>query len=360
MIGQIVSLAERLIRNSLRSKEISPKTKIMSDMSNISQPSAPPLSPPTSSRPFGSLEAFRLAVMSDLPAYIARKQEERSYKRALIPLEPKDCNAPIPLNALSRTADCFATEATFHGYNADTVRDYRWGCAWRAVQTCLSTYAQTHLRNHQRCLNFDALFHLFGPLENLQCIYRDKYPGEELLSSKPFAPYDIPSGWAEPFIGEMALHFFNIPSRLVVLNGTAEHPIPEHCYAPRSVFHHAPITFDIFRQQVEEHFKEKDAAPLMIDDGFCALNIIGVSSKGSETQWMADPHIQGGANPCASTETPVGLYTITLNEKGEQTDCSLRHEDSCQTPKMFSSTIYQGFHFATKRWMILFPGRPAS
>lgn len=287
---------------------------------------------------------YKKKILSELDKHIERQQIQKTYKReAIITLEEENRNLPIALSSLSRQVEYCAEHAIFYSYNAESIRDHGWGCAWRAIQTCLSSYGIK--------ISFKTLFHLFGPLENLQLIYHDKYPNEELSTSKLFAPYDLLSGWAEPFIGHMVMHFYNISSELESVNN-----IPDSCNAPQHVFHNKPIEFCTFKERLESHFKIKNAAPIMIDDGKSALNIIGIEKEGvNTTLWIADPHIREAVNRYLSEKTPVGLYKITLNEQGKQISCSLIDEDKHQLPNMFRADIYQGLHFDSKNWMILFP-----
>jgi hypothetical protein len=153
----------------------------------------------------------------------------------------------------------------------------------------------------------------------------------------------MPLGWAESFIGEMCLHFYDIPADLEIVNG-----IPESCHAPESVFHNRPLSFSAFKTRLEGHF-QTNAPPIMIDDGFCALSIVGIgTTQFSTTLWMADPHIEEGINQ--SSQNPHGLYTIDLDSIGAQISCSVDQEGEPGTlldPKEL--------YFDRKYWMVLFP-----
>lgn len=270
--------------------------------------------------------------------------EKKIILKTLNVLDEKNLNLPIPFNSIPNKVKYYSENAIFYGYNAEGIRDYGWGCAWRAIQTCLSPYKINP--------SFEDIFHLFGPLENLKNIYEDKYPTEELPNTKPFAPHDLTSGWAEPFIGHMVMHYYNIPSALELLNG-----IPGNCHAPEEVFHQEPIIFNIFKANLEHHFKTENPAPVMIDDGMYALNIVGIENEGlNTTLWIADPHIKEGVNKVIDQEkSPSGLYKITLDEEGKQINCSLNNEDKHQVAHLFSAGSYKGLHFESKRWMVLFP-----
>lgn len=289
-----------------------------------------------------SFDAFREKVYSDLPEYIRLQEQQPTYKREkLLLVSDETMNPPIPLNSPPKNIEFYANGATFYGYNAEGIRDFGWGCAWRTMQTSMSSYGVN--------IPFADLFHAFGPLQNLRRIYEDKYPNEQLDLSRPFAPYDDDFGWGEPFIGEMAMHFCDISATLEIVNG-----IPDACHAPRSVFHHPPLSFTDFKERLKHHFTSENPAPIIIDDGNFTLNVIGVGYQGSHTfLWIADPHIGEGVNRYPSEQTPHGLYTITLNENGDQIECSLYKDDMHQLPNI--GQCYQGLHFNKKRWMILFP-----
>lgn len=290
------------------------------------------------------LREFKENVLLELPEYIKSQREDPSYtRRKLVPLDEEELNCPIALTEAPDGIDYFANKATFYGYNAEGIVDYRWGCAWRAIQTCLSAYGVE--------VSFEEMFHLFGQSQNLEFLYNNKYPDQGLSTETEFAPYDLKLGWAEPFIGELAMHFYQLSSSLESVNG-----IPKFHYAPIEVFHHPLLKFQAFKERLESHFKNDNPAPVMIDDGTCALTIVGIGFHESETKlWIADPHIEEGVNQLPVEKSPVGLYTVTLNEAGKQIDCSLKHEDRHQVKQLFFRGSYQGIHFEKKRWMVLFP-----
>lgn len=290
-----------------------------------------------------SFKKFKHRVLSKLPETTKAQKAAPSYARAkLKELPDKHSNPPIKLDKAPKGISLYAEKATFYGYNAEGIRDHGWGCAWRAIQTCLSAYGIA--------TPFEELFHLFGPSDNLKAIYKDKYPKENLSSLKKFAPYDLSSGWAEPFIGEMAMHFYGIMADLETVNG-----IPG-CYTPKSSFHHPSLSFDAFKARLQDHFETKNAAPVMIDDGIYTLNIIGLGFEDSNTLlWIADPHIGEGVNRAPSKKTANGLYTITLDASGNQIDNSLNKNDKHQKSHLFNARSYDRLHFNEAKWMVLFP-----
>lgn len=172
-----------------------------------------------------------------------------------------------------------------------------------------------------------------------------------MSDSKKFAPYELKSGWAEPFIGEMVMHHYGLSADLECVNG-----IP-CCNAPKSVFNNESLPFYHFKERLMSHFQTGKGSPVMIDDGTYAMNIVGIGSNESTTTlWIADPHIKEGVNP-KNIEKSNGLYLVTLNKTGAQISCSLDQEDHDQKAHLFSSGSYQGLHFQNKPWMVLFPNK---
>lgn len=289
-----------------------------------------------------TFEQFKKELTSGLTQYVKSQEENVTYKRGeLIPLTKEFANRPIPLPAQPKNITHFSKGATFYSYNAETTRDYRWGCAWRAIQTSLSSYGIFQ--------PFNILFYMFGPEKNLEILYRNLYPNDSLIFTKPFAPYDLTMGWAEPFVGQLVFHFYGITSDLELVNG-----LPSNAHAPQMAFRHSPLDFATFKTRLENHFKQEKPAPVMIDDGTLAMNIIGIAAEGTNTVlWISDPHIQEGVNQ--NPERMVGLYTITLDNIGRQIDSSLKGINKEILPFMMNEHGYKNLHFRNKHWMILFP-----
>lgn len=263
--------------------------------------------------------------------------------RTLEPLQESQRNIPIGIASVTKRTKAYSRNAILYNYNSEGIRDYGWGCAWRAIQTCLSSYKIT--------FPFEELFHAYGSREKLEEIYQSKYPGETFPTSKIFAPYELSNGWAEPFIGHLVLHHLNISSALECVNA-----VPENCNAPVREFRNEPLKFSAFRERLIKHFENQEAAPVMMDDGSFALNIIGIECDGSDTKlWLSDPHINENVNTNPTNQTPVGLYTITLDETGKQISCSLQNEDVACAKKMYISDIFSHYKFDEKAWMVLFP-----
>lgn len=344
IISQISSICEKIIVDnflpafpaSLANKKIQDETSKEAHQ-GIPKPNAPIKSQ--------SWENYKIDLLSQLPTVIESQRKNKTYKRAkLVNLEKTSENIPIPLANLPKQVKYSSEHTTFYSYNAEGNRDYTWGCAWRAIQTCLSAY--------KIYPSFEELFHLLGPLANLKRMYENKYPTKQLSNTKIFAPYDLSSGWAEPFIGHMAMHFYNIPSVLQSVNG-----IPTYCNAPQDVFPPSTLHFSDFKELLVNHFKNENPAPVMIDDATYALNIIGIEEEGfNSVLWIADPHIQQGVNTSIDQDiSPAGLYKVTLDDTGKQIKCSLADEHSHQVSNMFSKGSYEGLNFDVKPWMVLFP-----
>jgi hypothetical protein len=148
------------------------------------------------------------------------------------------------------------------------------------------------------------------------------------------------------------MHFYGISASLESING-----IPKECHSPREVFHKPTLSFTMFKNRLENHFKSETAAPIMIDDGSYAYNIVGIGCDGSNTTlWIANPHIKEGVNRFSLGNAPIGLYLITLDSDGKQMRCSLHDEHQYQKNHMNNADSYR-LQFNEKPWMILFPTR---
>lgn len=349
IISQISSICEKIIvDNFLPTLPVSSKSplankKILEETKKEAHQGIPKPNAPLKSQ---SWENYKIDLLSQLPKEIESQRKNKTYKREkLVALMKAQENIPIPLSNFPQPVKYFSEKTTFYSYNAEGIRDYNWGCAWRAIQTCLSAY------NIQP--SFEELFHLFGPLPNLKRMYENKYPGEQLPNTKTFAPYDLSSGWAELFIGHMAMHFYDIPSVLTRVNG-----LPGYCNAPEDVFkHETSLNFVDFKRLLLKHFKQENPAPVMIDDATFALNIVGLEEEGLNLiLWIADPHIQQGVNTSIDKDiSPAGLYKVTLDPTGKQIKCSLADEHSQHVAHMFCKGSYEGLTFDVKHWMVLFP-----
>lgn len=294
-------------------------------------------------RSVSSFTEFKVQTLAELREHILNQRNEKSYEREKLQrLRSADRNGSfeIPSN-LPEGVQKACWRGLLYTFDSEGINDYGWGCAWRAIQTTLSAFKVE--------TKFEELFHLFGRREVLNNLYYDKYAEEIHAQDKKFAPYELRSGWAEPFIGEMALRFYGITSRLETING-----IPGACNAPEVVFHNDSLSFTQFVNRLDHHFSGKKPAPIMIDDASYAFNIIGMGQdEESVTFWISDPHIQPNKN---SEDHRIGLYTVTLDREGRQLDCSLDGEDEDQLPHLFCDTVGARFEFHQKKWMVLMPG----
>lgn len=284
--------------------------------------------------------------------------QDTNPEQQLHPVELVAPKKPEEVQLYDREAGCpdgiqsYALGAVYYGFDSEGIsdggiwgRESGWGCAWRAIQTCLSFYSVI-------VPSFKELYPIYGSFANLSLIYKNKYPEEDLprLNEKHrnVAPHDLDNGWAEPFVGQMVLHDRGIESELTTVNG-----IPSGCNAPHGVFSHSdPLkSFAEFKTKLLTHFRPtpehlETAPPVMIDNGTFAMSIVGIGINSNETTlWIADPHIHKELNHCSLS----GLYTVTLNEFGDKED----------KPIPRGSTPPSGLHclnFATQPWMVLFPG----
>jgi hypothetical protein len=250
----------------------------------------------------------------------------RAAKRKLVPLSGENHPKPLKLSTLTPTI--------FYPFNSEGIVDHGWGCAWRCIQTILSSY------NIQ--MGFEEIFEKFGSRTALGPLYALKYGDEELPFEKPWVPHETELGWAEPFIGQMALQFCGIDSELETLNGFPA------CHTPKQVFHNAPLNFLEFQKRLTTHFAVADAPPVMIDNGTYALNIIGISVYPTNiTLRIADPHIENSAASSA------GLYSVDLDQEGKFLESRVVNKSL-----LFSNgSVLNALSFdGSRKWMILFPG----
>ena len=128
----------------------------------------------------------------------------------------------------------------------------------------------------------------------------------DILSKRTFAPFENQSGWAEPFISQLALYDFGFEGDLILVNG-----YPKNSYAPKEVFDKT-VDFKEFKEILKNYFNSPNPAPIILDDSWASVAIIGVQfNKDNENieLMIMDPH--------ARSEPEEGLYIITLDEKGE-------------------------------------------
>ena len=226
----------------------------------------------------------------------------------------------------------------FYHYDCESVNDFNWGCAWRSMQTVLKY--QLSLSNQNKDISFYNLFMKYGDKNILIDIFKkmkkDKDISEILnkLKDKQFSPYEAESGWAEPFISQLVLYDFGFDGDLILINGYFSHN-----YAPEEVFTEN-LDFNQFKEKLKNHFMQKNPGPIIMDDSFVSICIIGVKfneeNKGLELLIM-DPH--GVEN------FEKGLYIVALDEEGILFDVE-------PEPALVSKGI---FFVDNKKWMAYFP-----
>lgn len=261
------------------------------------------------------------------------------------------------------------------------VEDYGWGCAWRAIQTCLSS-----LIGKNKVPRFESLYYFYGDEEKLKELYKDKWGNNLIYGKTKNAPHSLDNGWAEPFIGEMVLHGYGYEADLFALNG-----IPGNANSPDEVFANAPVhkveantvsssdnvpkdtvsrtqkgrlNFGDFTEKLNEHFSKETPAPVMIDNGVYAMNIIGcrLNSDATTTLWISDTHINGGSTKAKDTKPPVSVYSVTLGKTGERISFEPHDPtDEKRLPQGIRKLMYsdgaasESLDFR-RPWMVLFPG----
>ena len=230
----------------------------------------------------------------------------------------------------------------YYGYNVESIIDYGWGCAWRCIQMMLYHHL-VDTNKTSLMLSFKDLFNQFGSKAVLVDIYKKMNNLETapaFLEEKKFAPHDLSSGWAEPFIGQLVLSSFGKQCQLALING---YPVEANAHV--DAFPKEPLTFDQFIQLLLKHFKGSNPGPVMIDDATFSICIIGIGiNKGLINLWIADPHIN------TTGDASVGLCTVTLDKEGKLLKSSVTpDQEKFLYHKGASSRIY----FNTKPWMVL-------
>ena len=248
--------------------------------------------------------------------------EQKEYKReALIRIDKNDSylvnfseskvlEKKFGAERINNFSFCNLTHLYFYHYGCESVDDTNWGCAWRSLQSALRF--QLSLSNQTKDISFYNLFMKYGPKNTLIEIFKKMCKKEnkdelvDILSKRTFAPFENQSGWAEPFISQLALYDFGFEGDLILVNG-----YPKNSYAPKEVFDKT-VDFKEFKEILKNYFNSPNPAPIILDDSWASVAIIGVQfNKDNENieMMIMDPH--------ARSEPEEGLYIITLDEKGE-------------------------------------------
>jgi len=117
---------------------------------------------------------------------------------------------------------------TYVPYQNDEVEDRGWGCAWRTIQMIISTLMPGEL------IKFRWLFSFFGKRTILEDIYLNMHQLTDVpqyLTKAKYAPFELDSGWAEPFIGHLVFYYLGWRTELLLVNG-----YPASANAPKEVF----------------------------------------------------------------------------------------------------------------------------
>lgn len=258
-------------------------------------------------------------------------------------------------------------KANFYYYLSEGVDDLNWGCAWRCIQTLLSSLILNdyeHLKKDFKTfeiIKFKNLFYSYGSKKTLTELYNlsiemDKETSlPEFFNGKLFAPFENKNHWAEPFISYLIINNFcsnKASSELVLING-----YPSTAYAPEEVFHRR-IGIQEFFCLLLNHFMSEDnfSFPVIIDNSICTYCIVGVVLKDFESNIdyenkaddiddcsirliFADPHVGRNENP------EDYLYCLRFSQDGYL----LNSEEELKYTKFsmidFSENSYWMAHF---------------
>ena len=201
----------------------------------------------------------------------------------------------------------------FFHYKCESVNDTNWGCAWRSMQSLLKYQLSLSNQNKDNEISFYNLFMKYGSKNKLIEIFMRMKEGQNteektlnVLLDKKFAPFETDSGWAEPFISQLVLYDFGFEGELLLINNYSNNN-----YAPKEVFSRT-LNFNEFKEELKIHFKQDNPGPIIIDDSFVSLSIIGIQFNESNKNMgllIMDPH--------AVDKPETGLYIIILNDSGD-------------------------------------------
>ncbi len=295
-----------------------------------------------------SSNAKRLEAMFTKPCQADVDRVNRSSVKQLQLLnDPRAKNEVYSLCSAPVGIEHYAEGASYFSYDAEGIEDNGWGCAWRAIQTCMSSLPQKARRS------FLELYEYFGDEGHLRSIYHSRHVPHPLeRDDEPFTSQNFTLGWATTFMGQMVFHSLGLDADLQVVNGI---PTSE---GPRMVFPNTSMTPKAFRARVKAHFEKKPALPVMIGNDISAFAIVGYGEDREDSTtfrlWIADPHTGRGVNRKESPD--VGLYTIEYDNEGRGVRTSFSESmrrKMCDGGGSFDG-IYLGFQL--QRWAVLFPG----
>jgi len=275
-------------------------------------------------------------MMKKEPAYLRPK---------LIPLDPIHCNKVLPFPTLPQknsSISLYVNHGNYYGYNTESIKDFGWGCAWRCIQMALC-HQLISAKSEQIMPTLEQMFLEFGQKDVLITLYQALHQIAEVpsyLKDRNFAPHELDSGWAEPFIGQLVLFRYGFKHELICVNG-----IPEDAYAPAEAFQRV-ISFPGLVSLLKLHFSTGTKMPVMMDDASYAYCVIGIGETEEFTfLWIADPHIG------KSESNDVGIYWVGLDKEGGKVMSSVGPE---QREKMYQHGCDGTIYFSeNKKWMIL-------
>lgn len=248
---------------------------------------------------------------------------------------------------------CISNNFYYYFYSCESIDDTNWGCAWRAIQTLLSSYLIFKNEFSLDKISFLKLFSTYFGKSSLLKIYgnilndnksSDKSNVDislEKLKMSKFSPEESNSYWAEPFISYLISADFGINyenHRIVLVNS-----YPKYANAPNFIFQYCLEATNFFNF-LKEYYSDdnKNKFPMVIDDSTYCYNIIGIAKsnvkENSENIYISiifsDPHIYNIEN------YKKGIYILNFDKEGKQ----LNEE------KSLNSKIY----FNEKPWMLHF------
>jgi hypothetical protein len=294
-----------------------------------------------------SSNTMRLEAVFPNPFQSDLDRVNRSSVKQLQLLKPRDKNEVYSLCSAPVGIDHFAEGASYFSYDAEGIEDNGWGCAWRVIQTCMSSLPQDARKS------FLELYEHFGNEGRLRSIYYTRHVSHPLERELGIlAPQNRKSGCASIFIGPMVFHSLGLDADLQVVNG-----IPA-TNSSRLVFPSISLSLNDLRTQMKAHFEKKPALPVMIENETFTFAIVGYGEDRGDTNhfrfWVADPHVEKGVNRKESPD--VGLYTIEYDNEGRGVCTSFSEP---MRGKMFMGgvsfdSLYLGFQ--SQCWLVLFPG----
>ncbi len=188
-----------------------------------------------------------------------------------------------------------------YSYSSEGVNDTAWGCAWRGIQTVLSSFYNGDVT---LVPPFKELYENYGGREFLEKeleLRYDNLPDDEWL-----APHEEWHMWGDVLVGQMIAQRLGMKNTLVTLNAKPESFMPK--------VSDKVTDFPTLKRLIKQHFAHK-GFPILIDNGTYALNILGVGEKRDRFFLLiGDPHL----NFERDNHPLNGIYIIELDRHGRQ------------------------------------------